>query len=189
MFTQLFSAVLMMMKMNVDIYDERSEFVGIMRQNQRNGLHFFSSMQHNWKGSAIKREAAVQVCAKVNARTFFCWNARRLEKTLFLRTYRKVGEWKQGGMNAGPQSAVSGMCWREPETRPNPHSRLHEQRLMHSCRKVLVHAQSHQKTASVVECDGQMVRSNRWHQLFRDNLLKTPIWPVRQKWVLLLKYF
>lgn len=69
----------------------------------------------------------IQVCAKVNACTFFffffCWNAKTWEKPFSVHL-PKVGEWKQHGMNAGPQSAVSGMCWREPETRPNPHSRL-----------------------------------------------------------------
>lgn len=85
-------------------------------------VHIFWAVLHNWKMLGIKWNATIQVCVRVNASTFFA-GMRRLEKTFFVHL-AKVGEWKQHGMNAGPQSAVSGMCWREPETRPNPHSQL-----------------------------------------------------------------
>lgn len=67
-------------------------------------IFFFSTMQHNWKGSAIKRDATVQVCAKVNACTFFFFLVgmqEDLKKHFFCAPTERWGnenkmEWMQG---------------------------------------------------------------------------------------------
>lgn len=74
--------------------------------------------------------------------TFFCWNVETWENIFFVHL-AKVGEWKQHGMNAGPQSSMSGMCWREPETRPNPHSRLQRIQAPAYMQKKCLHVHNH----------------------------------------------
>lgn len=90
----------------------------------RNGVHFFelcSVTEKCWVSN--KRHQSRCKMLELLFFFFFLLECKDLRKHFFVHLL-KVGEWKQHGMNAGPQSAVSGMYWREPETRPNPHSRL-----------------------------------------------------------------
>lgn len=133
-------------------------------------VHIFSALLHDWKMLGIKWKAVIQVCAKVNASTFFFFffaGMQRLEKTLFLCTYQRWGnennvEWMQGLRAPCPACADESQ---RPDLIHTPGS--NEQKLMHSCRKVLVHAQSPQKTASVAQNYSLMVWGIMWHQLFK----------------------
>lgn len=103
-------------------------------------LIFWGSTE-NWKMLGIKWTATIQVCVKLHA-LFFCWNVETWENIFFVHL-AKVGEWKQHGMHAGPQSSMSGMCWREPETRPNPHSRLQRIQAPAYMQKKSLHVHNH----------------------------------------------
>lgn len=93
-------------------------------------------------------EALYPGVCKSKCSHFFSWNVKTWENT-FSAHLPKVGEWKQDGMNAGPQRAVSGMCWREPDPRPNPHSQTEahacKQKSACSCKKIAVAAQNSKK--------------------------------------------
>lgn len=98
---------------------------------------------------------------------FCCWNAKAREHTFFSSfscTYRRWGnenkmEWMQGLRAPCPA------CADESQRPELIHTAGPDTDAGHSCRKVLVHAQSHQKTARVAETMAQQLSSRwMWHQ-------------------------
>lgn len=86
-------------------------------------------------------------CKMLELLFFFFAGMQRLEKTLFLCTYWRWGnennmEWMQG--LRAPCPACTDESQR-PDLIHTPGS--NEQKLVHTCRKVLIHAQSPQKSA------------------------------------------